>query len=160
MVKGIKNFFNSMDEELTTSRRLLFYEILKLILGFAVIFSLIIIISNIVTKSAVQRLVRPTERLLDGMKKFGEGNLSARVEVSGNDEITELTEAYKSMADQVQKLMEKVYELENADQPAFPLQYIGYYELDGVFVRKRRNNGYGSISCRNPAGKYKAGYHN
>ncbi|XME02245.1 sensor histidine kinase [Lachnospiraceae bacterium C1.1] len=102
----------------TVEQSLLFYEILKLILGFAVIFSLIIIISNIVTKSAVQRLVRPTERLLDGMKKFGEGNLSARVEVSGNDEITELTEAYNSMADQVQNLMEKVYELELSNKQA------------------------------------------
>jgi two-component system sensor histidine kinase YesM len=74
--------------------------------------------SNIVTGIAINRIMRPTERLLEGMNEFGQGKLDTRVEVTGNDEIAAITRAYNGMADSVQELHKKVYDLELANKEA------------------------------------------
>ncbi len=77
-----------------------------------------LLLSFILTKAAIRRLMAPTENLLKNMSDFGSGKLDARAEVQGNDEIGQISGAYNQMADNIQNLMEKVYMLELANKEA------------------------------------------
>lgn len=77
-----------------------------------------LLISFILTKAAIRRLMAPTENLLKNMSDFGSGKLDARADVQGNDEIGQISGAYNQMADNIQNLMEKVYLLELANKEA------------------------------------------
>jgi signal transduction histidine kinase len=51
-------------------------------------------------------LTRRLEKLRDGVRKFGEGDLSARVLVKGRDEVGYLAEQFNASAQRVQQLIE------------------------------------------------------
>lgn len=53
----------------------------------------------------VRQLTRRLERLQQGVAAFGEGNLSARVAVSGRDEIATLAETFNASAARIEQLM-------------------------------------------------------
>jgi len=54
----------------------------------------------------VRGLTRRLERLQAGVEKLGEGNLSARVEVEGKDEVARLAQSFNRSAERIQDLME------------------------------------------------------
>ncbi len=54
----------------------------------------------------VRGLTRRLERLQAGVEKLGAGNLSARVDVEGRDEVARLAESFNRSAEQIQNLME------------------------------------------------------
>ena len=54
----------------------------------------------------VRGLTRRLERLQAGVEKLGEGNLSARVDVEGKDEVARLAESFNRSAERIQELME------------------------------------------------------
>ena len=53
-----------------------------------------------------RKLTKRIERLRDGVRQFGEGDLSARVEVRGRDEVGYLAEQFNASAQRVQHLIE------------------------------------------------------
>jgi signal transduction histidine kinase len=53
----------------------------------------------------VRRLTRRLERLQDGVESLGAGNLSARVEVEGGDEVARLAASFNRSADQIEALV-------------------------------------------------------
>jgi len=53
-----------------------------------------------------RKLTQRLEKLRDGVRKFGEGDLSARVEVRGRDEVGYLAEQFNASAQRVQHLIE------------------------------------------------------
>jgi signal transduction histidine kinase len=53
-----------------------------------------------------RKLTNRLEKLRDGVRKFGEGDLSARVEVRGRDEVGYLAEQFNASAQRVQHLIE------------------------------------------------------
>lgn len=53
----------------------------------------------------IRRLTRRLENLKNSVAKWGEGNLSARVQVQGHDEIAYLAEQFNSSADQIEVLV-------------------------------------------------------
>jgi signal transduction histidine kinase len=54
----------------------------------------------------VRRLTRRLERLQDGVERIGAGDLSARVEVSGRDEVASLATSFNEAAEKIEKLIE------------------------------------------------------
>jgi signal transduction histidine kinase len=54
----------------------------------------------------VRRITRRLERLQKRVDQLGAGDLSARVEVQGNDEVAKLARSFNRAADQVQRLVE------------------------------------------------------
>ncbi|MBV9237265.1 MAG: HAMP domain-containing histidine kinase, partial [Xanthobacteraceae bacterium] len=52
-----------------------------------------------------RRLTRRLERLKAGVEQLGEGDLSARVQVEGRDEVASLAESFNQSASRVQELM-------------------------------------------------------
>ena len=69
------------------------------------------------TKSA-EKLAKPTQQLLRAIQSFGQGELSTRVIVNRKDEVGMIGQEYNRMADNIQTLMEQVYELELANKEA------------------------------------------
>jgi two-component system, OmpR family, sensor kinase len=53
-----------------------------------------------------RKLTQRIERLRDGVRKFGDGDLSARVEVRGRDEVGYLAQQFNASAQRVQQLIE------------------------------------------------------
>lgn len=54
----------------------------------------------------VRGLTRRLERLQVGVEKLGEGNLAARVDVEGRDEVARLAQSFNRSAERIQDLME------------------------------------------------------
>lgn len=77
-----------------------------------------VIIAVAITLGAINRLIRPTRQLVETMGAFGRGKLDSRFEVRTSDEIGQIGDAYNSMAESIQNLMEKVYTLELAKKEA------------------------------------------
>jgi signal transduction histidine kinase len=53
----------------------------------------------------VRQLTRRLERLQQGVAAFGEGNLAARVSISGHDEIAKLAETFNASAARIEQLL-------------------------------------------------------
>ena len=102
----------------TVSCRQLKQGILASVMQTALLLTIAILISALLTLMAVRKLMEPTKKLLDGMSAFGEGQIDARVDINSRDEIGQIGEAYNQMADNVQNLMEKVYSLELTNKQA------------------------------------------
>ena len=54
----------------------------------------------------VRRLTRRLERLQKGVERIGAGDLSARVEVAGRDEVARLAESFNEAAEKIEKLVD------------------------------------------------------
>jgi signal transduction histidine kinase len=53
----------------------------------------------------VRQLTRRLERLQQGVEAFGEGNLAARVSISGHDEIAKLADTFNASAARIEQLL-------------------------------------------------------
>lgn len=65
----------------------------------------IVLAIGIVAYPIVRQLTRRLERLERGVAAFGEGDLSARVDISGRDEIARLAETFNTSADHIEALL-------------------------------------------------------
>jgi two-component system sensor histidine kinase CpxA len=57
------------------------------------------------TVPLARRISRPVERLTDATRRFGEGDLSARVKTHGDDELARLSRSWNEMADRIERLV-------------------------------------------------------
>ena len=73
--------------------------------GFFWTLGLVAIAVALATYPIVRRLTRRLESLQHSVEQWGDGNLSARVPVAGNDEVGFLAERFNHAADQVQALV-------------------------------------------------------
>ena len=76
--------------------------------------------------AVAQSVSRPVRRLRESMAKVREGDLTARVEISGTDEISRLGETFNDMTAQIQLLVQRIEEkqehLRIAEAKALSLQ--------------------------------------
>lgn len=76
------------------------------IFGLVVVLGVIALAVAMAAYPIVRGLTRRLERLQVGVEKLGEGNLSARVEVEGKDEVARLAQSFNRSAERIQDLME------------------------------------------------------
>jgi PAS domain S-box-containing protein len=81
-------------------RQLQLFNILLILFTLAVV--------TAVGALSVRRIVRPIEKLADGAKQLAQGNLAARVEFLGEDEIGSVCSAFNEMADRVCESIERL----------------------------------------------------
>lgn len=84
----------------------------------AFVLAIVLLLSLGLILAAVHQLLGPTQQLLKNISAFGKGKLDARVDIKEHDEIGQIGRAYNHMADNIQNLMEKVYELELTNKEA------------------------------------------
>ena len=80
--------------------------VMRVILGAAVIATLLVVILSIYLVANI--LVRPLRGLLDLADQIGQGNLAARTDLSGEDEIGRLGQAFNHMAEDLSKLYQNL----------------------------------------------------
>lgn len=102
----------------TVSTKQLTQGILMSVMQIAALLVTALAVSVLLTVIAVRKLMAPTQKLLDGMSAFGNGQMDVRVDTDGKDEIGQIGMAYNHMADNIQNLMEKVYSLELSTKQA------------------------------------------
>jgi len=73
--------------------------------GLAVTFALLALAIGIGAYPVVRRLTRRLERLQAGVTEWGAGNLAARVEVHGHDEVAQLATAFNEAAARIEQLV-------------------------------------------------------
>jgi signal transduction histidine kinase len=73
--------------------------------GFAEMLALIALVIAIGAYPVVRRLTRRIERLQVGVEALGAGDLSARVEVHGHDEVARLAESFNRSASRIEALV-------------------------------------------------------
>jgi len=73
--------------------------------GFVLVLGGIALAVAVVAYPFVRGLTRRLERLQAGVEKLGAGNLSARVDVEGKDEVARLAESFNRSAEQIEDLM-------------------------------------------------------
>ena len=67
--------------------------------------SILIMLAAIIAAYFIsQKIINPLRNMTDAAKKFGKGDFSERVAVSGNDEVAELATAFNNMAESLDKL--------------------------------------------------------
>lgn len=71
---------------------------------FALTFLLIVIGAGAYPVS--RRITRRLERLQQGVERLGEGQLTSRVQVEGNDEVADLARSFNSAAERIESLVE------------------------------------------------------
>ena len=76
------------------------------LLSFALLLGGIALTVGLVAYPFVRRLTRRLERLQDGVERIGAGDLTARVEVSGRDEVASLAASFNDAAEKIEKLIE------------------------------------------------------
>lgn len=76
----------------------------------------VIVLVSVVTIS--HSISKPIQKLASSMKDFGEGNLSARVEVQRGDEIGQLGQSFNEMAKNTKHLIHEVYAERSLKQQA------------------------------------------
>lgn len=74
--------------------------------NFALLLGGIALTVGLVAYPFVRRLTRRLERLQDGVERIGAGDLSARVVVSGRDEVASLAASFNTAAERIEKLIE------------------------------------------------------
>lgn len=82
----------------------------------ALILAAALLVIAVATRPLAQRISRPLERLTETARRFGNGDLSARVPADRRharraDEISEMTRAFNEMADRVERLVRAEKEL-------------------------------------------------
>ncbi len=90
---------------ITYSQTLLMLRSTILIIGL-----LVIIVDILATVFIMNRISKPIRRLTLAMKQFGEGELSANCAVDSSDEIGQLSRNFNYMVQNINELIEKVYE--------------------------------------------------
>lgn len=75
-------------------------------LGGLVMLALIALAVALGTYPVVRRLTRRLEALAASVDRFGQGDLAARVDVGGNDEVSSLASSFNRMADRVVALLD------------------------------------------------------
>lgn len=93
-------------------------------------------------------IFKSIEDLMQGIKKFGEGNLNSRVQIDSSDEIGELAGVFNSMADKIlhhleerKRAAEKIKKAYNATRDILEKSPFGIYVVDDK----------GDIEYANPA---------
>lgn len=74
-------------------------------LGLGLLLFLLALMLGIVMYPVIRRLTLRLERLQIGVEKIGGGDLSARVEIEGHDEVSRLAMSFNSAADRIEKLV-------------------------------------------------------
>jgi len=72
---------------------------------FIVFISAIALVVGLCAWPVVRGLTRRIERLQEGVERFGAGDLSARVEVKGRDEVAKLAESFNASAARIEALV-------------------------------------------------------
>ena len=67
--------------------------------------ALALLIVGLATVPLARRISRPVERLTEATRRFGEGDLSARVKAHGDDELARLSRSWNEMADRIERLV-------------------------------------------------------
>lgn len=103
--------------------------------------SLFFIIFSISSMFIARRLHRPIQKLQRVVRQFGTGNLDARLEVKGKDDIAELGQTLNTMLDQLQGL---IHDIEQEQEQKRVM------ELEALFMQIRPHfliNTLNSIKC-------------
>jgi two-component system, OmpR family, sensor kinase len=74
--------------------------------GFFVLLGIIALAVALATYPVVRRLTKRLEALQNGVERFGDGDLSARVPVQGKDEVAFLAERFNQSAQRIQALVQ------------------------------------------------------
>ncbi len=74
--------------------------------GFLWMLGLVGIVVAVGVFPIIRRMMRRLERLRSGVKQFGDGDLSVRVDVRGNDEIGELAQQFNAAAARIEALVQ------------------------------------------------------
>ncbi|WP_461218099.1 cache domain-containing sensor histidine kinase [Lapidilactobacillus salsurivasis] len=83
-----------------------------------ILLTLALLLSLLITIMVIKKVLGPTQKVLKTMSDFGDGHFDSRVEVQGKDELGQIGLAYNQMAENIQRLMKKVYSLELANKEA------------------------------------------
>ncbi len=76
----------------------------EIIMMFAISATAVLILAFIITYFATFSMVRPLRQMSYAVKSFTQGDFSARIHVSGNDELSELSMAFNNMATSLAEL--------------------------------------------------------
>lgn len=72
---------------------------------FVVFLAAVALLVGLCTWPVVRGLTRRLERLQEGVERFGSGDLSARVDVKGRDEVAKLAESFNTSASRIEALV-------------------------------------------------------
>ncbi len=82
----------------------------ELYISYQKILMIIVVISIIAAAFLSNHMVRPIKRLSNATREFANGNYEKRVKKRSNDEVTDLTMAFNSMADKLEESIEQLKE--------------------------------------------------
>jgi len=126
--------FETSQESLTGSISRVFY------IGLAVV-TLFFVVFSISSMYIAKRLYTPIQKLQRVVRQFATGNLDARLEVKGKDDIAELGTTLNDMLDQIKRL---IHDMEQAQEQKKVM------ELEALFMQIRPHfliNTLNSIKC-------------
>lgn len=126
--------FETSQESLTGSISRVFY------IGLAVV-ALFFVVFSISSMYIAKRLYTPIQKLQRVVRQFATGNLDARLEVKGKDDIAELGTTLNDMLDQIKRL---IHDMEQAQEQKKVM------ELEALFMQIRPHfliNTLNSIKC-------------
>lgn len=126
--------FETSQESLTGSISRVFYSGLAVVVLFFAVFS-------ISSMYIAKRLYTPIQKLQRVVRQFGMGNLDARLEVKGKDDIAELGNTLNVMLDQIKGLIQDIEQAQEQKK---------VMELEALFMQIRPHfliNTLNSIKC-------------
>lgn len=111
----------------------LFTHLLDMSLTFLISAGAMMLVASVIIYFATRKLITPLSEISDAAKDFGSGDFTARVEVTGNDEIANLATNFNAMADSLTEYetMRRSFVANVSHELRTPMTTIGGY-IDGI----------------------------
>lgn len=129
----------------------LFAFLMDMLVTFLVSSGVMVITSSVVVYYAIRQLTTPLTEISEAATRFGEGDFSARVRVSGEDEMSALADSFNKMADSLSEFenFRRSFVANVSHELRTPMTTIGGYVdgiLDGTIPPERQEHYLGIVS--------------
>lgn len=77
--------------------------------GLILVTLLFIAVSFAITVTIIRRFSKKVQRIIRSMNRIGEGDLSTRIQMSGEDELQQISRRFNDMGDRLEQYIDKMY---------------------------------------------------
>lgn len=70
---------------------------------------LFVVVSFVITTTMMRRYSKKVQRIIRSMNRIGEGDLSIRIQLNGEDELQQISQRFNDMCDRLEQYIDKMY---------------------------------------------------
>ncbi|MBE9914068.1 sensor histidine kinase [Paenibacillus donghaensis] len=77
--------------------------------GLILVTLVFVVFSFVITSSIIRKYSKKVQRIIRSMNRIGEGDLSTRIQMSGEDELQQISQRFNDMGDRLEQYIDRMY---------------------------------------------------